>query len=56
MSEENSPKEMQEADSLPPVDETSADYKAGFETGVDLQPLDETKSLTWQRGWADAED
>ena len=45
-----------EPDELPLVDETSADYKDGFQAGTDLQPLDETKSVVWQRGWADAED
>lgn len=51
-SKDNAP----QPDELPFVDETSADYKAGFQAGTDLQPLDETKPLAWQRGWADAED
>ena len=48
--------ERPEEDKLPPVDETSADYKAGFQAGQNLEPLDPSKSAVWQRGWADAEE
>lgn len=48
--------ERPEQDELSPVDENSADYKAGFEAGQHLEPLDSSKSKVWQRGWADAED
>ena len=33
--------ERPEEDRLPPVDETSADYKAGFQAGQNLEPLDD---------------
>jgi hypothetical protein len=45
-----------EEDNLPPVDETSADYKAGFKAGQNLEPLNPSKPTVWQRGWADAEE
>ena len=48
--------EQPEEDELPPVNETSADYKEGSQAGQNLEPLDPTKSAVWQRGWADAEE
>lgn len=48
--------ERPEEDKLSPVDETSSDYKAGFQAGLNLEPLDDSKSAVWQRGWADAEE
>jgi hypothetical protein len=56
LSEQESSNEMPEIDDLPPVDETSPDYKAGFQAVKDLLPCDESKSALWQRGWADAEE
>jgi hypothetical protein len=48
--------ERPEEDKLSPVDETSSDYKAGFQAGLNLESLDDSKSAVWQRGWADAEE
>jgi hypothetical protein len=48
--------ERPEKDELPPVDEKSADYIAGFQAGQNLKPSDPAKSAVWQRGWADAEE
>ena len=48
--------EWPEPDDSPPVDETSSDYKEGFQAGTNLEPFDESKSKTWQRGWAGAEE
>jgi hypothetical protein len=48
--------ERPEEDKLAAVDETSADYKAGFEAGQNLEPSNSSKSMEWQRGWADAEE
>jgi hypothetical protein len=48
--------ERAKGDKLPPVDETSHDYKQGFRADENLEPLDDSKSAGWQRGWADAEE
>ena len=56
LSEQENTDELPETDDLPTVDETSPDYKAGFQVGTDLLPCDESKSAAWQRGWADAEE
>jgi len=32
------------------------DREIGFQAGVDGQPNDDTQSLAWQRGWADAQE
>ena len=56
LSEQVNTNELAESDDLPSVDETSPDYKAGFQAGTDLLPCDESKSAAWQRGWADAEE
>ncbi|MDW5266960.1 MULTISPECIES: hypothetical protein [Acidobacteriaceae] len=48
--------ERAEEDKLQPVDESSDDYKQGFRAGENLEPLDDSKSAVWQRGWADAEE
>jgi hypothetical protein len=48
--------ERPEEDDLPPVDKTSADYKEGFQAGIELKPMDESRSAVWRRGWADAEE
>ena len=45
-----------EEDNLPPVDKKSTDYKAGFQAGKHLEPLDSSKSTVRQRGWADTEE
>jgi hypothetical protein len=49
-------KDRPEEDILPPVDEKSTDYKAGFQAGQSLEPSNSSKSKEWQRGWADAEE
>ena len=45
-----------EEDKLPPVDEKSTGYKAGFQAGQSLEPSNSSKSKEWRRGWADAEE
>jgi hypothetical protein len=36
--------------------EEIADYDAGFAAGSDGKEPDDTKSLAWQRGWAEAQE
>jgi hypothetical protein len=38
------------------TDEEIADYDKGFEAGQKGQQNDDTKSETWQRGWAEAQE
>jgi hypothetical protein len=47
--------ELPEPDPLPPVDEDSPEYKAGFLAGSAGLPCAETDP-EWVRGWADAEE
>jgi hypothetical protein len=43
-------------DSRDRTDEELADHDIGFEAGLAGEPNDETKSPSWQRGWADAQE
>jgi hypothetical protein len=36
--------------------EELADFDAGFSAGSDGKGADDTKSVAWQRGWADAQE
>ena len=37
-------------------DKEIADYSAGFKAGSNGEEVDNTKSLAWQRGWAEAQE
>jgi hypothetical protein len=47
--------ELPEPDELPPADEDSTEYKAGFQAGKEGKPSD-GKTVDWHRGWADAQE
>jgi hypothetical protein len=47
--------ELPDPDPLPPVDENSVEYKAGFLAGSEGKPCYGTDP-EWVRGWADAEE
>jgi hypothetical protein len=55
LAEINEMDELPEPDPLPPVDEDSPEYKAGFLAGSAGLPCAETDP-EWVRGWADAEE
>ena len=40
----------------PRTDNELADYDAGFKAGGDGRELDDTETLAWQRGWAEAQE
>jgi hypothetical protein len=47
--------ELPEPDDLPPADEESAEYQAGFQAGKEGKPSD-GGTVDWHRGWADAQE
>jgi hypothetical protein len=47
--------ELPEPDEIPPANEDSAEYKAGFQAGKEGKPSD-GKTVDWHRGWADAQE
>jgi hypothetical protein len=47
--------ELPEPDDIPPTNEDSAEYKAGFQAGKDGKPSDGS-TVDWHRGWADAQE
>ena len=47
--------QLPEPDELPPANEHSAEYKAGFHAGEEGKPSD-GKTVDWHRGWADAQE
>jgi hypothetical protein len=47
--------ELPEPDDLPPADEDSAEYRAGFQAGKQGKPSDRN-TVDWHRGWADAQE
>ena len=40
----------------PRTDNELADYDAGFKAGGDGKEPDDTETLAWQRGWAEAQE
>ena len=40
----------------PRTDNELADYDAGFQAGEDGKEPDDTETLAWQRGWAEAQE
>jgi hypothetical protein len=47
--------ELPEPDDIPPAEEDSAEYKAGFQAGKQGRPSD-GNTVDWHRGWADAQE
>ena len=37
-------------------EEEIVDYDLGFQAGTEGKPLDSTKSVAWQQGWAEAQE
>jgi hypothetical protein len=47
--------DLPEHDEVPPADEESFEYKAGFQAGTDGEACI-SGNPDWQRGWADAQE